>query len=53
MTREEAQEVMEWYEATREMSCSCHLNPPCSKCEGGFSEEQVQEAKAILEAEVA
>ena len=34
-SREEAIDL--WYDTTFKYCCSCHINPPCGFCEGGFS----------------
>lgn len=50
MTHDEADEIMHEYLRWRDVSCSCHINPPCSKCVGTPSDEDYNEAKKILEA---
>lgn len=42
-------EIVEQYEASQESSCSCHMNPPCSKCVECPPDNVYKEAKLLLD----
>jgi hypothetical protein len=47
---EEAYEIIEEWENWESVCCTCHCgNPPCSKCTDQPSEEEYEEANAIIE----
>lgn len=48
MTFDEAEEIVCKYEDWEDASCSCHINPPCSKCVEQPSEEDYLEALKIV-----
>jgi len=48
MTLEEAYKIVEDYEYWEDVSCSCHLNPPCSKCVECPTEEDYLEAVEVI-----
>jgi len=48
MDREEAERVVEMYGQMEDVGCSCHINPPCGKCESMPSPEEYEEACLIL-----
>lgn len=50
MTLAEANEIIDAHEKWYGISCSCHINPPCSKCVECPSEELYQEALNVVEA---
>jgi len=49
MNREEAEKVVEEYNNWEDVSCSCHINPPCGKCTESPSEEEYLKALEVLD----
>jgi len=49
MTLDEADDIMLKVLELKDLSCSCHINPPCSKCVEMPLEEEIEEARKILE----
>ena len=52
MTYEEAEDIIDLKLSYDDMSCSCHINPPCSKCEYCPSDEEYDIAIKVLELEL-
>jgi len=48
MTRDEAEEILHKAYALEEISCNCHICPPCGKCENMPSEDLIAEAEERL-----
>ena len=48
MTFDEAENIVELYDHFVDISCSCHICPPCSKCVETPSEEDYEQALKIL-----
>ena len=48
MTIDEAEEILYKESEREEMSCFCHIIAPCAKCEGGATEEELEEARKVF-----
>lgn len=51
MTKEEAENILERYHDLEDVSCSCHINPPCHTCVNMPSQEEVSKAWSVIETE--
>jgi len=49
MTLEDAKYIIEMELKWEDISCSCHLNPPCGKCVSMPSDDLIKEATKLLE----
>ena len=49
MTKDEAEEILQKAYELEDKDCSCHINPPCGKCENMPSDEMIEEAQKLLE----
>ncbi len=45
VSEKEYNEIVDAYLEWEDISCSCHMNPPCSKCVNSPTPEQIEQMK--------